>query len=45
MAQAAKEGLGAVELDGRLVDIASIRMAQNVLAKAEAIASRSKQAP
>lgn len=38
MAQAAREGRGAVQLDGRLVDIASIRMAQNVLAKAEAIA-------
>ena len=29
MAQAAKEGRGAVSLDGRLIDIASIRMAQN----------------
>jgi malyl-CoA/(S)-citramalyl-CoA lyase len=45
MAQAAKEGLGAVQLDGRLVDIASIRMAQNVLAKADAIASRKRPAP
>jgi malyl-CoA/(S)-citramalyl-CoA lyase len=40
MAQAAKEGLGAVQLDGRLVDVASIRMAQNILAKADAIESR-----
>lgn len=38
MVQAAKEGRGAVELDGRLVDIASIRMAQNLLQKAQAIA-------
>jgi malyl-CoA/(S)-citramalyl-CoA lyase len=38
MAEAAKQGLGAVQLDGRLIDIASIRMAQNVLAKADAIA-------
>jgi malyl-CoA/(S)-citramalyl-CoA lyase len=43
MAQAAKEGLGAVQLDGRLVDIASIRMAQNVLAKADAIAGAKPQ--
>jgi len=40
MAEAAREGKGAVQLDGRLVDIASIRMAQNVLAKADAIESR-----
>ncbi|MBI4204363.1 MAG: CoA ester lyase [Betaproteobacteria bacterium] len=39
MEQAAKEGRGAVQLDGRLIDIASIRMAQNLLKKAEAIAS------
>ncbi|OFZ87048.1 MAG: malyl-CoA lyase [Betaproteobacteria bacterium RIFCSPLOWO2_02_FULL_62_79] len=37
MAQAAKEGRGAVQLDGRLIDVASIRMAQNLLKKAEAI--------
>jgi len=39
MAQAAREGKGAVSLDGRLIDIASIRMAEALLAKAEAIAS------
>lgn len=39
MEQAAKEGRGAVQLDGRLIDIASIRMAQNLLGKAEAIAA------
>jgi malyl-CoA/(S)-citramalyl-CoA lyase len=38
MEQAAREGRGAVQLDGRLVDIANIRMAQNILAKAQAIA-------
>jgi malyl-CoA/(S)-citramalyl-CoA lyase len=38
MAQAAKEGKGAVSLDGRLIDIASIRMAQALIAKAAAIA-------
>ncbi len=37
MAQAAREGKGAVQVDGRLVDIANIRMAQNLLKKAEAI--------
>lgn len=41
MAQAAREGKGAVQVDGRLVDIANIRMAQNVLRKAEAIAAAS----
>jgi malyl-CoA/(S)-citramalyl-CoA lyase len=37
MAKAAKEGKGAVSLDGRLIDIASIRMAEALLKKAEAI--------
>jgi len=37
MAQAAKEGKGAVSLDGRLIDIASIRMAEALIKKAEAI--------
>ena len=37
MTEAARHGKGAVQLDGRLVDIANIRMAQNVLRKAEAI--------
>jgi malyl-CoA/(S)-citramalyl-CoA lyase len=39
MAQAAKEGRGAVSLDGRLIDIASIRMAQALIAKADVIAA------
>ena len=39
MAQAAKEGRGAVSLDGRLIDIASIRMAEALLAKADAVVS------
>ena len=43
MAQAARDGRGAVQLDGRLVDIASIRMAQNVLAKAQTIAGKAAQ--
>jgi len=37
MAQAAKEGKGAVSLDGRLIDIASIRMAEALLKKADSI--------
>ncbi|MGP8233088.1 MAG: HpcH/HpaI aldolase/citrate lyase family protein [Methylovirgula sp.] len=37
MAQAAKEGKGAVSLDGRLIDIASIRMAEALLAKAKSV--------
>jgi len=39
MATAAREGKGAVSLDGRLIDIASIRMAQALLAKADAVAA------
>ena len=35
MAEAAKAGRGAVSLDGRLIDIASIRMAEALLAKAQ----------
>ena len=34
MAQAAKDGKGAVSLDGRLIDAASIRMAEALLEKA-----------
>ncbi|HMK14916.1 MAG TPA: CoA ester lyase [Burkholderiales bacterium] len=37
MAQAAKEGKGAVSLDGRLIDIASIRMAEALIKKAESM--------
>jgi malyl-CoA/(S)-citramalyl-CoA lyase len=44
MEDAAKEGLGAVQLDGRLIDIASIRMARNVLTKAETISARAGEA-
>ena len=38
MAQAAKEGKGAVSLDGRLIDIASIRMAEALIEKANVMA-------
>jgi malyl-CoA/(S)-citramalyl-CoA lyase len=37
MAQAAREGRGAVSLDGRLIDYASIQMAEALLQKAAAI--------
>jgi len=37
MEEAAKAGKGAVSLDGRMIDIASIRMAEALLAKAEHI--------
>jgi malyl-CoA/(S)-citramalyl-CoA lyase len=37
--EAAREGKGAVTLDGRMVDAASIRMAENLVAKAELIGS------
>jgi malyl-CoA/(S)-citramalyl-CoA lyase len=36
MKQAAKEGKGAVSLDGRLIDLASIRQAEALLNKAKA---------
>jgi malyl-CoA/(S)-citramalyl-CoA lyase len=38
MAQAQREGRGAVALDGRLIDIASIRQAEVLVKKAEAMA-------
>jgi malyl-CoA/(S)-citramalyl-CoA lyase len=38
MAQAASDGKGAVSLDGRLIDMASIRMAEALLDKAAALA-------
>jgi malyl-CoA/(S)-citramalyl-CoA lyase len=37
MEQAKREGKGAVALDGRLLDIASIRQAEVLVKKAEAI--------
>lgn len=40
MAQAAKEGKGAVSLDGRLIDAASIRMAENVVRQVKQIEMR-----
>ncbi len=40
MEQARKDGKGAVSLDGRLIDIASIRQAEALVAKADQIAAR-----
>ena len=40
MEEAAAQGKGAVSLDGRLIDAASIRMAQNLLSKLEQIEAR-----
>ncbi|MGH2872131.1 MAG: HpcH/HpaI aldolase/citrate lyase family protein [Solirubrobacteraceae bacterium] len=40
MDEAAAQGKGAVSLDGRLIDAASIRMAQNLLSKLEQIEAR-----
>jgi malyl-CoA/(S)-citramalyl-CoA lyase len=40
MAQARAEGKGAASLDGRLIDIASIRQAEALVAKADQIAAR-----
>jgi len=40
MEDAAKEGMGAVSLDGRLIDAASIRMAQNLMTKVEQMRAR-----
>ena len=40
MEKSAKEGKGAVSLDGRLIDAASIRMAENVVTQIEQIENR-----
>ncbi|HEX2825586.1 MAG TPA: CoA ester lyase [Burkholderiales bacterium] len=40
MSEAALQGKGAVQIDGKLVDIANIRMAQTVIARADAIRAR-----
>jgi citrate lyase subunit beta/citryl-CoA lyase len=41
MAEARRDGRGAVSLDGKMLDVASIRMAQNVVALDDALRSRS----
>jgi malyl-CoA/(S)-citramalyl-CoA lyase len=40
MEEAAKNGSGAVSLDGRLIDAASLRMAEHLLQKMELIEER-----
>jgi malyl-CoA/(S)-citramalyl-CoA lyase len=45
MREAAGEGSGAVSLDGRLIDAASIRMAETLLAKLEQIEAKENGAP
>jgi len=40
--EAAAQGKGAASLDGRLIDAASERMANNIVKMAEAIAAKSK---
>ena len=45
MEEAAAHGKGAVSLDGRLIDAASIRMAQNLLAKLDQIEARGRSGP
>ncbi|MGZ4170466.1 MAG: HpcH/HpaI aldolase/citrate lyase family protein [Solirubrobacteraceae bacterium] len=45
MEEAALEGKGAVSLDGRLIDAASIRMAEALLAKLDQIEARGERAP
>lgn len=40
MAQAGQGGAGAVSLDGRMIDIASIRQAQATVSKADAVAAK-----
>lgn len=45
MEEAAKEGRGAVSLDGRLIDAASIRQAQVMVDKASQIAEKTQRSP
>lgn len=45
MREAARDGKGAVSLDGRLIDAASIRMAENLLAKLKLIEQRAASKP
>jgi citrate lyase subunit beta/citryl-CoA lyase len=40
--QAAKDGRGAAQLDGKMIDAASARMAQNIVGMAEAIGKRDR---
>jgi len=40
--EAAKKGAGAAQLDGKMIDIASEKMAQNLIAQADQIAAKAK---
>ena len=40
--EAARDGRGAAQLDGRMIDAASARMAQNVVDMARAIAAQAR---
>jgi malyl-CoA/(S)-citramalyl-CoA lyase len=42
MAEAEREGKGAVALDGRMIDVASIKQAEVMVRKAELIAAGGK---
>ena len=43
--EAARQGRGAAQLDGRMIDAASARMAQNIVEIAAAIAARASPSP
>ena len=45
MEEAAEHGKGAVSLDGRLIDAASLRMAEHLLTKIELIEERRNGSP
>ena len=40
--EAAKKGAGAAQLDGKMIDIASEKMALNLIAQADQIAAKAK---
>ena len=40
--EAAKAGAGAAQLDGKMIDIASEKMARNLIAQADQIAAKAK---
>jgi citrate lyase beta subunit len=45
MKDGAADGMGAVSVDGRLVDAASVRMAENLLAKRDQITANRRRSP
>jgi citrate lyase subunit beta/citryl-CoA lyase len=40
--EAAKKGSGAAQLDGKMIDIASEKMARNLISQADQIAAKAK---